>query len=509
MQAKRRESTPCARAPAGVGEAAPQPRRFGYSPSSSDCFARRLSAGLLFAAFGMAAAPHVALAQPPAANDARGAAPDSPAQAKPADQAGPAIATAAQLDDSGDKAKLSFDMSGPVKVTAFTLTGPDRIVIDMPETDFRLDPSVGAMAKAAPRGRALGRGRPAAALVASYRFGFFTAGKSRIVIDLAGPARIVRAGSETGAGGSTRLVIELARSDQAQFRRAAQASAEIIGRPAAAEDPLPAASEPDKKAALPTIVIDAGHGGVDCGAMANGIVEKNLVFEFAKLLQGELEATGRFKIIMTRDADVFVPLAQRVHIARDADAQLFVSIHADTLVEAAGVSGATFYTVSDRASDAEAARTAEKENQADAAAGLERQEDASGVSDILFDLTRRETRAYSHVFARTLANYWKVAGHLNKNPERSAGFRVLKAPDVPSVLIELGYMSSEKDATAFLSADWRAKTSQKIAEAIEAFFAARGNETKGSTVAPAAAPLSAATSDLKLRGANEVAGSSQ
>src|SRR5208282_5800935 len=124
--------------------------------------------------------------------------------------------------------------------------------------------------------------------------------------------------------------------------------------------------------------------------------------------------------------------------------------------------------------DAEAARVAQKENQADAAAGLDKTEDASDVSDILFDLTRRETRAYSHVFARTLTNYWKVAGRLNKNPQRSAGFRVLKAPDVPSVLLELGYLSNAKDDAALTSAEWRNKAAAEVAQAIGAFFADRG-----------------------------------
>jgi N-acetylmuramoyl-L-alanine amidase len=162
-------------------------------------------------------------------------------------------------------------------------------------------------------------------------------------------------------------------------------------------------------------------------------------------------------------------------MARDQKVALFVSIHADTLAEAADVSGATVYTVSDRASDAEAARVAEKENQADSAAGIEHAEDASEVSDILFDLTRRETRAYSHVFAHTLVNYWKATARLNKNPQRSAGFRVLKAPDVPSVLLELGYLSNEKDDVALTSPAWREKAVARMTEAVAAFFAERGD----------------------------------
>jgi N-acetylmuramoyl-L-alanine amidase len=436
-----------------------------------------------------------------------------------------AVATNAHLEDGVERAKLTFELSNPVKAAAFTLAEPDRIVIELPEINFRVDPQAGAAIGSIRRGHAASRGPVrVAGLVASFRFGFFTAGKSRIVIDLAAPARVVRAESEKSADGSkTFFVVELVKTDQAQFRRSVQTATE-----AAAHAPVRAAEVPPsnalaRKAVLPTIAIDAGHGGVDSGAMANGLIEKTLVFEFTKALEAKLQATGHFKVVMTRDSDTFVPLSERVRIARDAQAQLFVSIHADMLVESAAVSGATVYTVSDRASDVEAARTAEKENQADAAAGLDRQDDATDVSDILFDLTRRETRAYSHVFARTLVNYWKVAGRLNKNPERAAGFRVLKAPDVPSVLVELGYVSNEKDAASFASTEWREKTTEKIVEAIEAFFAARGagphadtapDESKSSrppAIDHARDPAPVLGADLALRGdlIENVAGRSQ
>jgi len=146
------------------------------------------------------------------------------------------------------------------------------------------------------------------------------------------------------------------------------------------------------------------------------------------------------------------------------------------LSDASDVSGATVYTVSDRASDAEAARVAQKENQADAAAGLDKTEDASDVSDILFDLTRRETRAYSHFFAHTLTNYWRVAGRLNKNPQRSR-VPCFKGTRRPSVLLELGYLSNKTDGHALSSEQWRDKASSQVAEAIEAFFSARESAT--------------------------------
>jgi N-acetylmuramoyl-L-alanine amidase len=189
---------------------------------------------------------------------------------------------------------------------------------------------------------------------------------------------------------------------------------------------------------------------------------------------------------MTRTSDVFVPLAGRVAIAREAGADLFISIHADTISDTSGVSGATVYTVSDKASDQQAAKLAEKENLADAAAGLEGKDDANDVSDILFDLTRRETRTYSHVFARTLVSHWAEAGRLNKNPHRSAGFKVLKAPDVPSVLLELGYLSNEKDTAALMSPEWRGKAADAIVRSIDAFFQPRlGGAQEAQRPAPA------------------------
>ena len=246
---------------------------------------------------------------------------------------------------------------------------------------------------------------------------------------------------------------------------------------------------PEPESAKPVIMIDPGHGGIDRGAVVKGLIEKELVFDFAKAVAAKLDADGRFKVVMTRDDDNFVPLSERVRMARDGNAALFLSIHADTLSEAADVSGATVYTVSDRASDREAARVAEKENQSDAAAGLDQSGDDSNVSGILFDLTRRETRAYSQFFARTLVNYWRITGRLNKNPRRSAGFRILKAPDVPSVLLELGYLSNEKDGLALNSAHWRDKASSQVAEAIDAFFSARESGATVTRAAPDPVPV--------------------
>lgn len=374
------------------------------------------------------------------------------------------VAEVAKIEQSGDKAKLVFVLSAPANAAAFVLADPDRVIIDLPQIDFALDPDIGKPANPS---------RRRTDLVASFRFGQLAPGKSRIVIDLGAPALVLRVASEKSEiDDRSRLVIELAKTDRANFRTAVQDARAKLA--ALAQTNLAPKSEP--VSAKPVIMIDPGHGGIDRGARVKGLVEKELVFDFAKSLAAKLEADGRFTVVMTRDGDSFITLSDRVKMARERNAALFVSIHADTLSEA-DVAGATVYTVSDRASDAEAARVAEKENQSDAAAGMDKTEDSAGVSDILFDLTRRETRAYSHFFAHTLVNYWRVAARLNKNPQRSAGFRVLKAPDVPSVLLELGYLSNQKDGKALNSVEWREKTSSQVAEAVQAFFSARESST--------------------------------
>jgi N-acetylmuramoyl-L-alanine amidase len=261
--------------------------------------------------------------------------------------------------------------------------------------------------------------------------------------------------------------VALEHCDDREFVAAARADNPALSAaaPAAAANPEPAGP--------PVIVIDPGHGGADGGASgARGIMEKTIVYDYALELKTKLEASRKFKVVMTRGGDAFVSLGDRVRIAREAGAALFISIHADALSEADdSVAGTTVYTCSDRASDAEAARIAERENAADKAGGAEPKPETAGVADILFDLKRRETRAYAHLFSRDLVAQWQGAGRLNHNPERSAGFVVLKAPDFPSVLVELGYLSNPRDVANLTSADWRAKTATAMTNAISRFFA--------------------------------------
>src|SRR6202030_778805 len=213
--------------------------------------------------------------------------------------------------------------------------------------------------------------------------------------------------------------------------------------------------------ARPVVVIDPGHGGIDTGthAPSTGELEKHIVLEFSTMLRDKLEKTGKYRVVMTRTDDTFVELAERVRFARLRQAQLFISIHCDALARGDGeAEGATVYTLSDQASDAEAQRLADAENRADVIAGVNLAAEPNDIADILIDLAQRETKAFSAQFARALVNELRSTAHLHKHPLKSAGFRVLKAPDVPSVLVELGYVSNKGDLEHLVSENWRSKT---------------------------------------------------
>ena len=390
----------------------------------------------------------------------------APFQCALAVDTGVPVAVGARLTQDPSGAKLVFDLSRTVEAKASALASPDRIVVDVPEVNFQLDPSVGRLGVL--RDNSLVRG---------FRFGTLAAGKSRIVIDLARAACPAEVSSRPIVEGApaARLTIELKPCDPSAF-------AELIGDGAVSIATAPVAETVSRP---PVIVLDPGHGGVDGGARGvGGVQEKSLVYEFCAELKRQLEGTKRYDVVMTRDGDRYVDLDDRVEIARASNASLFISVHADILNEAADVSGSTVYTGADRASDAEAARIAARENAADRGSDGRKRLDDPGVADILFDLKRRETRSYAHIFSRSLVDRLRGAAKLNRNPERSAGFVVLKAPEFPSVLVELGYLSNAQDVLALTSPDWRAKTAAAMVAAIDAFFSG----SRGPAGAPSADP---------------------
>ena len=358
----------------------------------------------------------------------------------------------------GDDKQTRFviDLDRKIDIRAFTLADPYRVVIDIPQVVFQLPAMTGQT----------GRG-----LVKTFRYGLVMQGGSRIVMDLIQPARIDKTEFVAAANGQpARLIIELDVTDRAAFMRELALRDRSAERAPAAPASAAAGSDKDTR---PVVVLDPGHGGLDNGTRAaSGENEKDIVFDFAQSLRSKLEESGKYRVVMTRADDTFIPLADRVKIAREQKAALFISIHADALPRSEGdAQGATVYTLSETASEAEAARLAEAENKADAIAGIDLSEEPTEVADILIDLVQRETKAFSHRFAHTLVTDLKNTARLHKKPLKSAGFRVLKAQDVPSVLVELGYVSNRADLKLLTSDSWRTKTVAAMAHAVDTFFA--------------------------------------
>lgn len=376
------------------------------------------------------------------------------------------IASAARLAGDGKQTRFILDIDQTVTFRAVTLADPYRVVIDVPQLNFQLPAGTGAG----------GRG-----LVKAFRYGLVLPGGSRIVFDLTGPAKIANSYVVEAANGQpARLVLELEEVDRTAFVPTIPPENRPELRPAIADAPpvtVPAASAPEtapKADSRPVVVIDPGHGGIDNGTQSGGESEKNLVLAFGLALRDKLEKAGKYRVVMTRDDDTFIPLSDRTKIARNLKAALFVSIHADALPKAEGdAQGATIYTLSDKASDAEAQRLADAENRADAIAGFNLAEEPTDVADILIDLTQRETRTFSNRFARLLMGEMKSSVRMHKHPLKSAGFRVLKAPDVPSVLVEIGYVSNKGDLEHLVSEGWRSKAVGSMAQAIDGFLTKR------------------------------------
>lgn len=368
-----------------------------------------------------------------------------------------ATATASRLGGDHKRTRFIMDLDREVPFRVFALADPYRIIVDLPQIAFHLPADAGQK----------GRG-----LITAYRYGLLAVGKSRIVLDADRPVTIDKSFVlPPQEGQPARLVIDLTVTDRATFQRQIARQLKPAQQKVAALPFSPTA--PKDHSAPPVVVIDPGHGGIDAGALGpDGVQEKDLVLAFAMTLKEMLEKTAKYKVLLTRSEDVFLPLSERVDIARHAQADLFISVHADKF-HASNVRGATVYTLSEEASDAEAAALAQKENKADIIAGLDLAEEPGEVTDILIDLARRETKNFSVHLARTMVRSMRGTFKLNKNPHRSAGFRVLTAPDVPSVLLELGYVSNDRDVRDLASDKWREQAAQSVLESVEAYFATR------------------------------------
>ena len=368
------------------------------------------------------------------------------------------VATDVRLGGDDKQTRFVIDLTQKVDVAAFTLADPYRVVIDLPQVTFKLPAKEGEH----------GRG-----LVKAFRSGLIMQGGSRIVLDTKGPVRVDKAFTLAAAAGQpARLVIDLAATDRDSYLRAItmQDRGARAGTAKAISAPPEAAGD-----VRPLIVVDPGHGGIDSGTKSgSGQDEKDLVLAFGVMLRDKLEKSGKYRVAMTRSDDTFIPLDERVRFARAHKASLFISIHADSIPRSEGqAEGASIYTLSANASDAEAARLAEVENKSDVIAGVDLSAEPNDVANILIDLAQRETKAFSLQFARDAVGELKATTRLHMHPLKSAGFIVLKAPDVPSVLVELGYMSTKGDLVHLMSADWRSGTADSLVHAVDAFFTPR------------------------------------
>lgn len=378
-----------------------------------------------------------------------------------------AVSNDARLGGDSLRTRFVADLSRNVPFRVFVLSDPYRVIVDLPNVDFQMPSGLGKQ----------GRG-----LVSAFRFGQFARGKSRIVIDVNGPFRVDKSFIlKPVKNQPARLVIDIVPTDartfiteQGKLRKRFKKVFARDKKRAGADKEIAALVRGKSKSRKPVVVVDPGHGGADSGAVSvSGIKEKNITLEFSKLLAKRLRKTGQFEVHMTRKDDRFIELRERTQIARRKGAGLLISIHCDSLPKrrAKGVRGATVYTLSEEASDDEAKALAASENSADILWGVEIPEKQSEVKSILIDLAQRETKNDSIEFANMLLGGLKGRGRLNKKPHRSANLRVLRAPDVPAVLLELGYLSSKEDEKLLNSKDWQGKMAGGIVRSVKKYFA--------------------------------------
>nr|WP_235677305.1 N-acetylmuramoyl-L-alanine amidase [Agrobacterium vitis] len=375
----------------------------------------------------------------------------APAKAFSADRL---AAFAARIAGDDARTRIVMDFDQKPETTVRYIGNPDRIVVDLPATVF-----------AFPADALVARG-----LFRDIRFGSIDATHSRIVLTTARPAKLVLTDIRTNdEGQGFRLILDAEMTDNDTFSK-------LVASQAWEADAYNNGKSPRIEQAAPAtdgeflIAVDAGHGGIDTGATGKttNTPEKTVTLGFARALAVELNRQKGVKAFLTRDGDTFLSLSQRVTLARQKGANLFISLHADMLGQA-NIRGATVYTISDKASDHLAEAAAARENQSDEVGGVDASAEPQEVSDILADLTRRETQAFSIAMAKSVVTSFDGQINLINNPHRFAGFRVLQAQDVPSVLLELGFLSNKEDEKLLLDPAWRGKVVKLIAEAVKKY----------------------------------------
>jgi N-acetylmuramoyl-L-alanine amidase len=392
---------------------------------------------------------------------------------------GQSVAAGQRTDAPAEKTRTKFiiGLERQVEFQVFALTNPNRVFVELPDVKLQLPPLPGDT----PIG-----------LVKTFRGGTSAPGKARVVIDVTGPV-VVKADIEKAKEGRLQLVIDIISAGTIEpgvpaiteaKRPTPLAGASGLG----ASDlqppmPKPAMSPAMRAASMykPVIVIDPGHGGDDTGATKNGAVEKNVVLAFSLKLRDKLNATGRYKVLLTRDTDVFVELNERREFAERNQAALFIAVHAD-YTGRTSARGATIYSLRENVAN-ELKRSAQGQvsdnvlSAQELAAVQKVEADVGAIRAILSDLAKREvetTKDRTSVFARSVVSYMGETTNMMDNPDRSAAFVVLKSAQVPSVLIELGFVTNETDAQLLKSDTWREKVSGSILTAIENYFSHQG-----------------------------------
>lgn len=360
--------------------------------------------------------------------------------------------------------RMVVELDEKVPYRVFTLANPYRVVVDMPEVAWKLEDSASEKS---------GHG-----VISSYRFGLFQPGNSRLVIDTDQPVKLVQhVLIPPKAGHPYRLVFDLQAVSAAEFDASERQFASVgwvdPSSRAAAARPKPPAVKALPKGLGPQkriVVLDPGHGGPDPGALSvSGIREKKITLQVAQAVKRILERTGRYHVYLTRNEDIFVPLRKRYQLAEEAGGELFISLHAD-INNDSNVRGASIYTLSEKSSDREAAALAAKENRSDAIAGIDLSNQSDAVASFLIELRQRQTMNESALFSESLIKEVSSDSRLLRNSHRFAGFAVLKSPDVPSVLIELGYLSNRQDEKLLRSRRYHKTIGSAILRATDAFF---------------------------------------
>jgi N-acetylmuramoyl-L-alanine amidase len=376
------------------------------------------------------------------------------------------VVTDVRLGTHPGQTRLVLEVSQPISYKIFTLANPYRVVVDFPALKWKMTRP----------GRRLSLG-----IVSSYRYGLFQAGVSRLVIDAKQPVKIARHQVlRRAAGRGQRFLIDLKAVSEADFKKVKKVFRAKGWRPpdkpVAVRRPPPL---PSRKGRPPVskriIMLDPGHGGPDPGAIGvRGLREKNVTLRASNAVRRLLESSGRYRVYMTRNRDTYVPLRKRYQKAQKVRAELFISIHADSHKNRS-IRGASVYTLSEKSSDREAGALAARENRSDIIAGVDLSSQSDTVASILIGLRQRQTMNESAIFGEILIRELARDVRVLRNTHRFAGFAVLKSPDTPSVLMELGYLSSPSDEKMFRTSAFYAKLAKSIYRSVEKYFKRRAH----------------------------------